>query len=494
MHEIEIKLQVPSSRRAAVEAAIAARSRGVRTRLQAAYVDTSDRALAAAGLALRLRREGRAWVQTLKGRTPDSMTRFEHNVPRGSAAAMPPIDPALHAGSSVGDTLLALLAHGPDDALAVRFSTDIQRRTRTLRVDGARLELAFDRGHIRADGRALVVSELEIELLHGSPQAVLATARRWVAQHGLWLDGRSKAERGDLLARGDRMAPPTGFGAIELTREMSGPQAWRRVLGACADQILGNASQIASGEYLPEHVHQLRVGLRRLRSAIELFDGEGADATLDEPAATLFRRLGAARDAEVVEREFGAALREALRREDVVADGALLPRADAPESLAAVVREPATQGFLLDLLTAQHAPQAAEDDAEPALRDRLARRLARWHQSVAKDTARFAELDDAALHRLRKRAKRLRYAAEFAGSLFKRRAVDGYLRAMNDLQDRLGAITDVLTAARVFREATQTPVSRAFALGWLAARRTALTDAARREVQAFCKVPRFWKR
>jgi inorganic triphosphatase YgiF len=407
---------------------------------------------------------------------------------------MPPIDPALHAGSPVGDALLAILARRPDDALAVRYSTDIQRRTRTLRVGGARLELAFDRGHIRAEGRTLVVSELEIELLNGSPRVLLATARRWVAQHGLWLDGRSKAERGDLLARGERMALPTGFGVVDLARDMSGPQAWRCVLGACADQILGNASQIASGEYLPEHLHQLRVGLRRLRSAIELFDGEGTDAALDEPAAALFRRLGTARDAEVVEREFGPALREALRREDVAADGALLPGAGAPESLVALVREPATQGFLLDLLTALQAPPVAPVDAEPALRDHLAGRLAHWHRRVEKDTARFAELDDAAVHRLRKRAKRLRYAAEFAGSLFKGRAVDGYLDAMNKLQDRLGAITDVLTAARVFREATPMTVSRAFALGWLAARRTALTDAARRELRAFRKLPRFWKR
>src|SRR5258706_3426716 len=104
MQEIELKFQVPAARRAAVDAAVAGPAKAPRMRLQAAYFDTSDHVLAKAGLALRIRREGRRVVQTLKGLGEDGLTRAEHNVdlppgrdPEGLA------DPALHAGTPVGE-------------------------------------------------------------------------------------------------------------------------------------------------------------------------------------------------------------------------------------------------------------------------------------------------------------------------------------------------------------------------------------------------------
>jgi len=493
MHEIELKFQVPGGQRAAVDAAVAGRSGSARARLQAAYLDTADRSLAAAGMALRLRREGRRWVQTLKGRTADTMTRLEHNVPRGAGAAMPGVDPSLHAGTPAGDALNSVLATQAADALSVRYSTDILRRTRVLRLPGGRVELAFDVGHIRAAGRTIDVLELEIESLSGPPQAVLIAARRWVPRHGLWLDTRSKAERGDLLASGTTMAAPVRAASVVLMAGMSGPAAWQCALNSCADQILGNASQIAAGEHLPEHVHQLRVGLRRLRSAMKLFEGEGADPALAVPAAALFRRLGVARDAAVIETEFAAELMAALQAEGMAPDAELLPRSPAAESPTDVLREPASQLFLLDLLAAQQLPRVEEIGSAAPLRERLARRLSRWHRQVLRDAACFDTLDDAALHRLRKRAKRLRYAAEFAGSLFERRPLRRYLRAMDAVQDRLGTITDSLMVARAFRNASDAAVHRAFALGWLAARRAALIRDAAPALKAFRKAERFWK-
>ncbi|MES3014122.1 MAG: CYTH domain-containing protein, partial [Pseudomonadota bacterium] len=194
-----------------------------------AYHDTPERALAAAGLALRLRREGRQWVQTLKGAGDDGLTRAEHNVPRGSAAAMPAIEPALHAGTQVGDRLIALLGASPN--LQTLYRTDIRRRSRALPVRapgraGSRVELAFDLGRIVAGESAIDVCELEIELLAGAPLAVIDTARRWLPRFGLWLDGRSKAERGDLLARGEAMAAARLAAPAGLDASMDSAAAW----------------------------------------------------------------------------------------------------------------------------------------------------------------------------------------------------------------------------------------------------------------------------
>ncbi|MFN9103948.1 MAG: CYTH domain-containing protein, partial [Betaproteobacteria bacterium] len=86
MNEIELKFQVPPGQATAVARAVGTAS-ARRVRLQAAYADTADRRLAAAGLALRLRREGRRWVQTLKGRGDGLMARPEHEVPVPGGAA-----------------------------------------------------------------------------------------------------------------------------------------------------------------------------------------------------------------------------------------------------------------------------------------------------------------------------------------------------------------------------------------------------------------------
>ena len=69
--EIELKLRLPRSAVAAVlrHPAVAAVRRG-RTRvatLRSTYFDTDDIRLARAGIGLRLRREGRRWLQTIKG-------------------------------------------------------------------------------------------------------------------------------------------------------------------------------------------------------------------------------------------------------------------------------------------------------------------------------------------------------------------------------------------------------------------------------------------
>ena len=498
MHEIELKLQVPAARRAEVEAAVAGRTPAARLHLQAWYHDTADRRLAAAGLALRLRREGRRWVQTLKGAGDDGLTRAEHNVPRGAAAAMPALDTALHAATKVGERLLALLAAPPAAVLEPLYRTDIRRRTRALplRQPGlppARVELAFDRGRIEAGACALDVSELEIELLAGSPDAVIETARRWLPRHGLWLDVRSKAERGDLLARGETVAAARAAQPLRLDPAMDAPSAWQAVLRNCADQILANASQIASGAHGAEHVHQLRVGLRRLRSALALFDDAGANAALGSGAAALFRELGAARDRVVIEGEFGAELLAAMRAAGV-ADPAPAPAAPGNEAAPPeLLRAPASQTWLLDLLAAMHAGAAPGEGRDAAaLRERLAARLNRWHRQVVADATRYAGLDDAQRHRLRKRAKRLRYATEFCAALFERRAVRRYLKALRGLQERLGAVSDATMAMQAYAPRAGAEPAAMFALGWLAARREALIGAAGPELKRFAKVERYW--
>ncbi len=525
MEEVELKFQVPPAARKAVEAAVAGPRAARRIRLRAAYFDTSTGALAAAGLALRLRKEGRSWVQTLKGTLPEgtSMTRAEHNVPRAEAgAAVPAIDPQLHTHTPVGAALLKVL-HGTDGALAQVIGTDIWRRARTVRVAGGVVELAFDVGVIEASDamppRRLPVCELEIELKRGSPQAVVATAQRWVARHALWLDTRSKAELGHLLSHDDAMAVPLRASEVKLSKTMTPAAALEAVLRSCLAQISVNASQIASGRHAPEHTHQLRVGLRRLRTALRFFDGVRLADAIDEvsreqlvvDAATLFRQLGQARDRAAVAEPLAIELARALA---AVGQSGELPRLPATaEELdpTVLVRQPGAQRLMLNLISRVQGagPEAAarptalpqggptSDAVAPVallpLRSRLSKRLNRWHRQVLVDAQAFDTLDDEGRHRLRKRIKRLRYAVEFSASLFDERAVRSYLKAMRALQERLGTVNDVAVGIALYSAAAPADARALFALGWLASQRERALAACKPDLKRFVGSQRFWR-
>jgi inorganic triphosphatase YgiF len=268
--ETELKFQVPAAVRGLVQRAVATQ-RARLTPLEAIYLDTADRALAAAGLALRLRREGRSWVQTLKGRGDGLMARLEHEVPLGAAHAPPPVDPARHAATAVGQRLLALLAEGA--ALEPVFRTAIQRRHRVLRVGAARIELAHDRGWIFAAGRSLPVDELEFELLAGTPAQLADAAARWVQRYGVWWDVRTKAERGHRLARGLVQVPAAEKGPA-LTRALANGaelaeglgteahgQAWRAALAELGCAQLAGADAAASARSRACTLTLLRVAI-----------------------------------------------------------------------------------------------------------------------------------------------------------------------------------------------------------------------------------------
>jgi inorganic triphosphatase YgiF len=492
LKEIELKFQVPEAHRAAVRRAVATAT-AVPVHLQALYFDTPDRRLAQADMALRLRKEGPRWVQTLKGRGDGLMQRLEHEVVLPRSRGVPALDPALHAHTPAG-ALLTRVLQADAPALSVVFSTDIRRTQRLVRLaGGTQVELALDEGVIEAGGARLPVFELEFELLRGHASALPALASRWVDRHGLWLDVRSKAERGERLACGLAIGQPVKAVAPSLSRDMAGPQALRLMVGSALNQVLGNASELIDGA-TAEHLHQCRVGLRRLRSVLRDFamlEGDPAPAEFarwSEELASLFRRLGVGRDLDAV----GESILPAL----VAAGGPSLdPVFDraGDEQAASVLREAGCNRLWLELLAWLHETpasgpdgQAAEVDpgrsaAPPKLTVVVRRRLRQLHRQVAAGAADFAVLDLARQHRVRKRLKRLRYGLDFTGALLNDKAVRRWMSVLSPAQDALGEYNNLLAAKALFESALGRHPQAWFALGWIAAERgravTACTEA-----------------
>ncbi len=484
--ETELKFQVPAAARAGVRRAVATAS--ARTlRLQAVYADTADDRLAAAGLALRLRREGRVWVQTLKGRGDGLMARPEHEVRLPAQRGTPMLDPARHAGTPAGERLAALLADGAE--LQPRYRTDIRRLQRRVRSGGATVELAFDEGRIQAGDRWLPVCEIEFELVAGPPAAMLALAERWALRHRLWLDVRTKSERGHRLACGLERVPALKSVPSALTKDEPPAQAFAAMVAAALGQALPNAAELAGGSGGPEHLHQLRVGLRRLRTALRLFSPWSAEAeaatALEQALREPFSRLGARRDADVL----AAWLLPALAAAGAPALHLVPPVAAADP--AEVVRDPR---FAQLMLQAMRLAGAAPTTEAPPLQAAARAVLKRAWRRVRADAAAFATAGADAQHRTRKRLKRLRYATEFLRPLLPAKAATRALAAMREALDALGAYTDVLVAEQALGgPAGDDSPGAWFARGWLAAERERRLAAATKSLRRWARTPRAWR-
>jgi inorganic triphosphatase YgiF len=529
--EIEFKFEIPANRLKAVEAALR-RGTVVRTRLQARYFDTADQALAAEGIVLRLRKEGRRWVQTVKATGDNALHRLEHNVELGTAAASPSIDPQRHQGTPVGDRLAKVLA-ASGAPLVERQSTDIVRLTRDVRVTGpggAVVEMALDVGKVVAHAGMpeqceSPVCELELELKRGDVQGLVALARRWSQQHGLWFSTVSKAERGARLLAKVEGAPAVKAETPRFPEGKDKPDGraiQQAVVASCLAQMLPNASEIAAGSTDEEQIHQLRIGIRRLRTALRELAGLDAGSGLfdaarwEPPLVDAFRALGDLRDREQVVKLAQPQLREAGAPEFDPLAGGDAAAVDAP-SPGNIVRAPAFQSALVSLIgfTAaapepEAAPEASDaekiDETPPApaplslsdARRFLRKRLQHLHKQAVRDGKRFESLDTESQHRVRKRLKRLRYLAEFVAPLFdadekSSSAAERYLKHLRPAQEALGEFNDEAVALALYREATERDGRAWFAVGWFSARHAVHAKTCRKALGGIDEAPRFWK-
>jgi len=366
MAEQELKLHVPKEAHAGVEKDLL-RGKVTRLRLQAFYFDTPERDLVRAKIALRLRREDEQWVQTLKMPGENALSRIEINHDRPS----PELDLSVYAA----EPFAAVLAKHAQ-TLSICYETDVQRIFRQTRTDLGVVEIALDTGLLRAGSVELPISEIEFELKRGQLAAVFALGKKWQQAHGLILDARSKSERGDRLAllnaelktiseqKQERQEPSrrqaiAQFWAartaenISLHPKIHAPAALAAVSAECLDQIIRNAAVLAevdtAGIYQAggaEHVHQLRVGIRRLRSAWSFFNGIAVlpSEELRSEIKLHFAKLGGTRDDDVLKETLLPVLSAAGQPPLILDDG------QTPIDTENVTLSRSFQSWLLDML------------------------------------------------------------------------------------------------------------------------------------------------
>ncbi len=495
MIEFELKLEIAPERLAAVARAMGARhSRG--RRLLARYFDTADEALARAGIVLRLRKEGRVWVQTAKCEGERALERLEHNVTLGvyPGAVSPEISLVRHAGTPLAQRIkqaLGLESLDQPAPLLARFETDVQRCVRMIEHAGSVVELALDRGKVIAGGAQLALCEIEFELTQGDALAVVTLARQWCAQHGLRLSSVSKSEKGRRLASGQPFGQPVAATAVRMRRHAGADEMAGAVVSSCLRQILDNAVEIGNGSEHREHVHQLRIGLRRLRTALRELRGIAPplDGASEAALVNAFRELGRVRDQDFL----AGTVQPILMAQggppvNVVLEGAM------PDPRA-VVESAAFQDALFGLLEVVY--RGGAKDGGPGEHAKIMKtiqsRLEKLLVRVLEDGARFSQLDAQAQHHVRKRLKRLRYLAQSTESLFATRPVRKYIDALKPAQDALGLYNDELIALQAYRLLAARDPAAWFGVGWLSARRDVHAAQCQKTLKRLADRKPFWR-
>ena len=494
--EFELKLEIPADRLAQVEAAVRD-GKANRQHLHARYFDTGDGALASNKIVLRLRKEGRRWVQTAKASSGGPLERLEHNVNvvKPPGAAIPAVDIARHAGTPVGERIaqaLGLESGEAFPALLLLYETDVWRLTQNVEHAGSVMEVALDIGRVFSGANSTPLCELEVELKHGSPEHAVQLARDWCGRHGLWLSSISKSMKGQRLNSDRCFGPAVPASTPEFSRDASADQITVAVLQSCLAQVLGNASEVAGGSTALEPVHQLRVGIRRLRTALRELQAltKEINPAWEKPLVDAFRVLGRHRDSShvmlTVQPQIEAAGGPALDTQRALDAGLADPGAAA--------RSPAFQDALLGIIGFVHGSKLESGSLDyDAAKKVLRPRLKKLHAQVVKDGQKFLSVEETRQHQVRKRLKRLRYLAEFLAPLFSARKFKKFVASLKPVQDALGLYNDELTALAAYRALTDKDKSAWFGVGWLTARRAPNALACLHELEAFAKARPFWQ-
>jgi len=429
-------------------------------KLLSIYYDTPELTLHENKIAVRLRRVGKRWIQTVKteGQVSAGLherPEWEYETAENTLNFQPLPDPELQdffSADSLRQTLRPV------------FTTEFSRARRLLEwPSGETVEFALDRGEIRAGEQSQPLCEIELELKSGAPERLFEFALGLQADLPLQLENVSKAERGYQLATRAALTPEKAD-APTLTPDLSASDAFVRIVRSGITHMQANEKGVLHGED-SEFVHQMRVAARRLRSVLTVFS-EFISRERAEPIREELRwlagELDGARNWDVFTEQTLPPILSALSEQTdlgwIVQRSAEL-RQQANARARTAVASPRYQRFLLTfgawLATGAWrettAPLVIGAPELPVL-ELASRILEKRHKKLKKRGKNLLRLSPEERHAVRIAAKKLRYAAEFFSSLYPRKRTRRYIQALAHLQDILGVMNDAATTRRLLQD------------------------------------------
>jgi len=379
--------------------------------------------------------------------------------------------------------------------------------------------LILDKGTIEAGRRSSPVCEVELELKSGDEAELFKIARELAEEVPVQLAVMSEAERGYRLAGGDETGA-VKTAPVALTPRLDVQRAFQAIAGACLRQLAANIPVMRADD--PEGLHQTRVALRRLRTAISLFASMLGDTQTEAVKAELkwiTGELGPARELDVFVSRLVMSLPGGKRRGGV----AILirdlrqRRKGAFKRARAAVDSTRFRRLVVDTMTwievgdwRNNAQDCARSLRQRTIAEAGGDELRRRWKKILKNGKHMGRFDPQRRHMLRIQAKKLRYASEFFAAAFpegkQARLLKRFLGELKGLQDALGDLNDIVVheglAERLIDERDgrgtrhRAAIREAFAAGRLSGREEArmayVLKKAERAYAAFAKTKPFW--
>jgi inorganic triphosphatase YgiF len=482
--------------------------------LDSVYFDSDERFLRDHGVTLRVRHIEEKRIQTIKS-AEHGAGLFERSE---WEQAIEGDQPDL---SNVKDTALGeILTDEVRKALKPVFETRIERTAYHLNGESADIVMAIDEGQILSPDSSRPVSEIELELKHGSPADLFKIARDILNIVPAHLEFKSKPERGYELVEKTNVAAESACDP-ELVAGMSTGRAFTLVGRACLRHLVANvpATLARDGTAL----HQMRVALRRLRAAMSLFSPIATDDRIEAIKTELrwlAQELGPARDLDTLILEVIKPLRQQHKDEPGLASISKMftrKRLKCYSRAQAAVQSARFRTLVLD--TAEWVEAGPWSTSEEALKRAhrempieiyAAEQLSYRRKRIRRRGKKIAELSPEQLHRLRIQVKKARYATEFFAGLYHGKKSAKQCKkvrsSLMQLQNSLGRLNDIVTHKALFSDiisdrgkglTEEQSRHRAFAAGLVIGDQQAqvekFLDRARKAYSRFDAAKDFWK-
>ncbi|ANY79813.1 hypothetical protein BB934_17615 [Microvirga ossetica] len=459
--------------------------------LHAVYFDTEDHALHREGISLRIRHRNESAIQTIKAEGAKgslAMDRSEWETP---------VNNELDLSAAAGTPLESLVAdEAMRESLKPVFTVDTDRKAFEAEFDGALIEVALDRAKASGKQQEVAFSEVELELRQGSPAALFAFARRLSETVPLRLSTVAKSERGYRLLDAASVQP---FRAepIALPKNATCAEAFQIIARSCLSQMLQNEALVRQIQD-PAVLHQMRVGLRRLRAALSLFGKQlltdPESAAIKDDLRWAGQAMGTARDLDVLlervsstKAEYDKTQIRKIKRHRSEAYRDLLETLESRRFMDVILKAAAwIEAGTWATLDEPDMKRARERPARDFVSDEFSRRFKR----IRKSGKRLRKRSEEERHKLRIRIKKLRYGTEFFASLFpsskaqkrrKRLAAN-----LEDLQEGLGELHDLAVGSSLVPSLVETSPKRA------KQRQAKLLDKSKSAMKSLSKTDPFW--
>ncbi|TYP90100.1 MULTISPECIES: CYTH and CHAD domain-containing protein [Nitrosomonas] len=484
-------------------------SRPTKQKLYTIYFDTPDLALKRQNCALRLRQMGKNWLQTIK--TEGSVASGLHE--RNEWEVSVPSNQLDF--TQLGDPGMIKLLSDAELRKQLRqvFITRFTRHMYLLQMEeGSQIEFCFDHGKIIIDHTKESFTEIELELKSGKPKQLfrLALTLVQILPFPLRLENISKAERGYMLYTGHKN-PPVKALPVELKADMDLTTAFTLIAQNCLDQLTRNEHGVITRIDV-EYLHQMRIALRRLRTAFDVFASAiPNEVSLIHELKWLTNQLNPARDWDVFVTEQLPKIQQNF--EDHTGIAALIKTCEIlrkKHNKAARNSIKSKRYTKLILQLNLYLEEAFKYPGQPKTLKKAVTNMAlinftksvliNCHKHIIDTTNKVEEFDLTSLHSLRISIKKQRYAVEFFQALFAPVEVKKYIQSLSGLQDILGSINDSINTQRLLKQIpgskTKTLVSReatGIILGWNKQRLQRMNTEIKDALQLFYHAPLFWE-